>query len=761
MRVVESSGSLADRGFPMAVLDETNRIAFGRFEADLQSGELWKGSLRIHLPAQPFKVLCALIERAGEVVSKDELQERLWGKDTNVDFERAIAGAINKIRDALGDSAESPRYVETLPKRGYRFVATVTTLTQPTRGPLITVPVSDHLSEPDENSTLAPRPLETPAMSLPTESAVPKWVDLFLATGRWLSRYRVIGLCGVILGQFILLIGLLAYHPTLESPEIDQITYGSPISEGPPGPENLPSLATDGASIFAMARVNGKPQLAAISIGTGNLRPVPLPEELASVSIADVSRDGSRLLLLSRPNSATEQPLWVAPTAGGSAFRVGNILVHAATWMPDGTSILYASGNELSAVRLADGESIHIATLPGRAFWPRWSPDGKLLRFTMVDPMTHTSSLWEIASGANRAYPIPALRVDHTYMCCGVWTPDGKSYVFRMYRDDGSDLWELSRSFGHSTLERLTQGPIHYFSPTVARTGRRIFFLGSDESVELRRLDEKQHAFLPEPFFLRGATRVEYSPDGSSIVWTDSDGGLWRAHASDGSNRLQLAPSGYEVFAAHWSPDGTKLALMARRLGHPWSIYLESATGGNLSPLLNENHNVADPTWSPDGRQIVFGREPDLMGKEPGPREIYLLDVQSGKIEVLPGSDGLFSPRWSPDGQWIAALSLDQKKVMLFNWHTRAWSLLADTSAADPIWSRDSKTLYVHAFLTDEQPILRLSVPSGEKQVIADLSDIQLKDAENYFFSGLTPNNEPLVLPRVGTSNLYSLDLDH
>jgi hypothetical protein len=106
-------------------------------------------------------------------------------------------------------------------------------------------------------------------------------------------------------------------------------------------------------------------------------------------------------------------------------------------------------------------------------------------------------------------------------------------------------------------------------------------------------------------------------------------------------------------------------------------------------------------------------------------------------------------------------LSLDQKKVMLFNWHTRAWSLLADTSAADPIWSRDSKTLYVHAFLTDEQPILRLSVPSGEKQVIADLSDIQLKDAENYFFSGLTPNNEPLVLPRVGTSNLYSLDLDH
>ncbi|WP_254064777.1 winged helix-turn-helix domain-containing protein [Granulicella sp. S156] len=737
----------------MAVLQETNRIAFGRFEADLQSGELWKGSLRIHLPAQPFKVLCTLLEKPGEVVSKEELQDRLWGKDTNVDFERAIAGAINKIRDALGDSAESPRYIETLPKRGYRFVATVTTLTGPARSLLPTTNMGDRLSETDEDSAVVTRPVE--------ESAMPQRTGLPLIPETRSSRYRVVALFAVILGQFILLIWLLARQSAPASPEIDQITDDSPISEGPPNQENLPSLATDGASIFATARVNGKPQLAAIPIGTGDLRPVPLPQELAPVSIADVSRDGSKLLLLSRLTSATEQPLWIAPTAGGSAFRVGNILAHAATWMPDGASILYASGNDLSLVRMSDGESIRLSTLPGRAFWPRWSPDGKLLRFTMMDPMTHTSSLWEMASGSSSAHALPGFGSDHSPMCCGVWTPDGKSYVFQAYREHGSDLWELSHSFGRSRLERLTQGPIHYFSPIAARSGRRIFFLGSDVSNELQRFDQKQHAFLPERSFLRGATRVEYSPDGSSIVWTDSDGGLWRAHAWDGSDRLQLAPPEYEVFAAHWSPDGTRLALMARRRGHPWSIYLESATGSQLTPLLNENHNAADPTWSPDGKQIVFGREPDLMGKEAGPREIYLLDVQSGKIEVLPGSEGLFSPRWSPDGQWIAALSLDQRKVMLYNWHTRTWSLLAETSAADPVWSRDSKALYVHAFLADEQPILRISMPTGEAQVIADLSDTRLKDAENYFFSGLTPNNEPLILPRVGTSNLYSLDLDH
>ena len=745
----------------MAVLQETNRIAFGRFEADLQSGELWKGSLRIHLPAQPFKVLCALLEKPGEVVSKEELQDRLWGKDTNVDFERAIAGAINKIRDALGDSAENPRYVETLPKRGYRLVADVTILTSPARSLLLATDLGDSTAGPNENAAVIPHPMEDSAASLPAKSATPQRVGSLSPSNRRSPRYRIVALSVVIFVQFVLLIWLLMRQPAPASPEIDQITYGSPISEGPPGPENLPSLATDGASIFATARVDGKPQLAAISIGTGNLRPVPLPEELASVSIADISRDGNRLLLLSRPNSAAEQPLWVVPTAGGRAFRVGNILAHAATWMPDGTSILYVSGDDLSVIRLADGKSAHLCSLPGRAFWPRWSPDGKLLRFTIMDPMTHTSSLWEMASGSSLAHPLPALRNNHSPVCCGVWTPDGKSYVFQMYREHGSDLWELSRSFSGSILERLTQGPFHYFSPIAARSGRRIFFLGSDESVELQRLDEKQHAFLSEPSFLRSATRVEYSPDGSSILWTDADGGLWRAHAVDGSDLLQLAPPEYEVFAAHWSPDGTKLALMARQPGHPWSIYLESATGGDLTPLLNENHNAADPTWSPDGKQIVFGRVPDLMGKEPGPREIYLLVVQSGKIEVLPDSDGLFSPRWSQDGQWIAALSLDQRKVMLFNWHTRTWSLLAESSAADPVWSRDSKALYVHAFLANEQPILRIGIPTGEKQVIADLSDIRLKDAENYFFSGLTPNNEPLILPRVGTSNLYSLDLDH
>src|SRR3984893_6250583 len=107
-------------------IESPSRVTFGLFEADLQSGELWKAGRKIKIQSQPFKVLTTLLEHPGEIVSREELQLRLWGKDTIVDFDHSLGTAINKIREALGDSAENPRFVETLARRGYRFIAPVT-----------------------------------------------------------------------------------------------------------------------------------------------------------------------------------------------------------------------------------------------------------------------------------------------------------------------------------------------------------------------------------------------------------------------------------------------------------------------------------------------------------------------------------------------------------------------------------------------------------------------------------------------------------
>ncbi|MBV9146900.1 MAG: winged helix-turn-helix domain-containing protein, partial [Acidobacteria bacterium] len=109
----------------MAISAPSARIRFDVFEADLRSGELRKHGLKIKLHQQPFQVLTTLLERPGEVVTREELQARLWPSDTFVDFEVGLNSAVKKLREALHDSAETPRFIETLPRRGYRFIAAI------------------------------------------------------------------------------------------------------------------------------------------------------------------------------------------------------------------------------------------------------------------------------------------------------------------------------------------------------------------------------------------------------------------------------------------------------------------------------------------------------------------------------------------------------------------------------------------------------------------------------------------------------------
>src|SRR6202012_3025141 len=188
----------------------------------------------------------------------------------------------------------------------------------------------------------------------------------------------------------------------VKSFRINQITHSGRISPGAPTMESLPATATDGVHIFASVTENGRAALSQIFVSNGNIQPLTLPSEIASPSLGDLSPDGSKLLLRSHLSPESEQALWLVPTDGGSAFRVASILAHDATWMPDGKNILYATGNELLLTSINNNTQTIYATLPGRAFWLRWSPDGKLLRFTLLDPLTHTASLWELPASSRR-----------------------------------------------------------------------------------------------------------------------------------------------------------------------------------------------------------------------------------------------------------------------------------------------------------------------------------------------------------------------
>lgn len=223
------------------LVESPSRVTFGLFEADLQSGELWKAGKRIKLQSQPFKVLSILLEHPGEIVSREDLQLRLWGKDTIVDFDHSLGTAIKKIREALGDSAENPRFVETLARRGYRFIA-----------PVSRPPVARLVAESDPSGPVSLKEEPTPGVHATSAQhewelahsnhgmrRVPLWTLAFAACGIAIAVAASLGL-GIYLGQS---------RSTAAPLRISQITHNARMSPGAPAMENLPSTATDGVRI--------------------------------------------------------------------------------------------------------------------------------------------------------------------------------------------------------------------------------------------------------------------------------------------------------------------------------------------------------------------------------------------------------------------------------------------------------------------------------------------------------------------------------
>jgi Tol biopolymer transport system component/DNA-binding winged helix-turn-helix (wHTH) protein len=725
----------------------SNRLAFGLFEADLKAGELWRSGRRIKLQSQPFRVLTVLLQSAGEVVTREELQRRVWDPDVVVDFEHSLSSAIKKVREALSDDAENPRFVETLSKRGYRFIA-----------PVSVVAEAQSFREPAK-----PDPVVLTAAIVPLEAAPHRAFGSRLLP---FATRRALLLAAVAVAAFTLGLGSAGklrifnnFNKAGAIPRIVRLTQtGRVYSSVDTAFESLPATVTDGTHLYTSTVEDGHDVLSQLTISTGEMQTLTLPSEIVSPEINDISPDKTQLLVRSHLSADPEEPLWVVPVVGGSAFRVANILAHDATWVPDGRSILYANGNQLNVFSLDSGKSSPFATVQGRAFWLRWSPDGSRLRFTIIDSVNHTSSLWEI--GGNNHQPRRLLNTQtlSSNACCGVWTVDGRDFVFQVMMGRTTDLWRLSGKDTSHPL-RMTNGPLFNESPAGGRNPNEIFFVGHDYQSQSERLDAQTKQFVPLEGFLAHAEHVSYSRDHRFVLWLDPMSRLWRAHA-DGQDKVQLTPNSLHVFLANWSPDGTHVTLMARRSGSPWQIFLVSANGENLHRLMRADYNVADPSFSADGKLIAFGGIPDLMGQGDTPRSIDILDLATSQIAELPGSKGLFSPRWSPDGRQIAALTLDQQKIMLYDVKTQSWRVLAVTSAADPVWSSDSRYLYFHAYMAPLNPVSRIEVSGGHIEPMVTIKDFPARTVSRYFFSGLTPDNAVIINVELDNSNLYSLELN-
>ena len=729
-----------------------SRVTFGLFEADLATSELWKAGYRVKLQGLPFKVLKVLLENAGEVVSRSELQAGVWGPDVTVDFEHALSNAIKKLREALGDNADNPRFIETLSRRGFRFIAPVGYVSHPSpRG-------AEPQTIPAQTQSAT---MQDPSAAQPVaEAIVPAAAAPEPVSARRSKRNSYLLVASFSLG--CLVAGSLVtwwssrQHSSVPL-RVTQITQeGAIYSPKVVLLGTLSAIATDGTHLFSPSNENGRVVLSQISISTAASQALSLPSQIGAPEMEGISPDGAQLLIRGNLGAASQQPLWIVPIDGGSAFRVPDVVTQAATWMPDGRSVLYASGNQLFTISLQNGRSTMLATTPGRAFWPRWSPDGKLLRFTIIDALNHTSSIWEMTPGHGSAHQILKAWSAAGSVCCGTWTGDGTAFVFEATRDGHTDLW---RTNGSIDPTRITNGPLNFKAPVAGRDGGAIFFIGQDIHSRLERYDTQEKQYVPVQGFLSVADHVSYSRDSQWVAWVDPNGRLWRAR-NDGTERVLLTPPDMQVFMATWSPDDTRLAFMARRPTQPWQIYTLPSEGGNLERLLPDAKNIGDPSYSPDGKFIVFGTIPELMGQNDASRSLMVMELATHHVTVIPHSAGMYSPKWSPDGRYIAALTVDQKKLMLYDTKSTGWQTLTGIYTDHPVWSNDGKALYFHASFVEKKPIYRISISDGVLTEIADLSNFHVGSIALADFSGLTPDDVPLMHTQVSTGNLYALDLN-
>ena len=715
---------------------------FGPFRLDAAERLLSRDGEVVPLQPKTFDVLLALVERPGRLLEKDELLKAVW-PDTVVE-EANLANNISILRKSLSQNGQ--QFIETVPKRGYRFVANVKKLEEESTGQNLQ---------------------ETPGFQSLTKGGASVVNGSYAATmltsktesmARGVKRHKR----GAILASAILIMvgsGFLYFflRPPLPPKVLGYVPVtgdGLPKAMASTASTHfywLGSLVSDGSRVYFMERTGGRWGIAQVSSTGGETVAIPVPFHTGIVW--DVSPSRSELLVASYEGLEDEAPLWAAPVLGAASRRLGNIQGHAGAWSLDGQQIVYANGSALYLAKSDGTESRRLVTVTGRPYWPRWSPDGSRLRFTVRDTKTGSDSLWEVS--ANGANPHPLLSGWNTPAaeCCGNWTPDGRYFVFQSTYNRTTHIWvmrERTGLFQRTGQEpiQLTSGPLNYYLPAPSQDGKKLFVVGEQGRGELVRYDTKAQQWGG---YLSGisAEHLDFSRDGEWVVYVSyPEGSLWRSKL-DGSRRLQLTYPPLQASLPRWSPDGKQIAFTARSPGKPWKTYLISAESGSPQQLTPGARSEFDPGWSADGKTLVFA---DQEAKT-----LHLLDLRTGQVSMLPGSEGMYAPRWSPDGRYIAAIPAEARdKLLLFDFTTQRWTELARQQALWPHWSRDGKYIYFSSSI--ENDMSRVRIGDREIERLASLKDFRLAPGVFGAWVGWTPDDQPLMLRDVGTQDIYALE---
>jgi Tol biopolymer transport system component len=384
-----------------------------------------------------------------------------------------------------------------------------------------------------------------------------------------------------------------------------------------------------------------------------------------------------------------------------------------------------------------------------------WSLDSSHLQFDTSETAGTLGQrlVWEVSARGKDLHRLLAGGHDPADECCGKWTTDGKYFIYQSHHQ----IWALRQkgSFIQSEPKPipLTSSPLSLSSPLPSRDGKKLFVIGQTYRGELMRYDSKSGQFSP---FLEGvsAEYVAFSKDGQWVAYVSyPEGTLWRSKL-DGSERLQLTYTPMYPVLPRWSPDGKKIVFFEFALSSdkPARMYEVSSESGSPGPLIPDDpRDQLDPNWSPDGSKIVYGGKSDDAASA-----IRILDLPSRQISNLPDSQGLFSPRWSPNGRYILAFSADSMKLLLFDLQTQKWTELAKGSMGWLSLSKDGQSVYVLHY-KGKGEVLRIRISDHKTEQVVDLKNF-ITGGRYGGWLGLAPDDSPLLLRDAGTQDVYALD---
>jgi Tol biopolymer transport system component len=552
----------------------------------------------------------------------------------------------------------------------------------------------------------------------------------------------------------------------LLSPQQLEFTSVAQITSDGTGKEEL---ITDGRNLFFNEDRHGRLVLASVSADGGAVRFIASPFVKAFPQA--VSHDGKSLLVLASIGQETEKTLWILPVSGGEPTRVGHILSHEAVWSPDGRKIAYAYGN---ALYLTDnqGESVkELQTFTNTPELLEWFPDGTRLRFQLRDLGTRHGSFWELSfSNAENSTlsSLAPLHLDFDACCNASSSIDTEARSFL-----AGDEWDPSSVRTIERAHRLwgSQFTSTRLKPVVSDPGaialdsksRRLFVIGASTSLSARSLqnhwneaylyDRKSGEVRP---FLPGisAQDIDFSRDGKWITYTNGQT-LWVSRP-DGSDTRQIDLSAGGIQLPRWSPDGRQIAFMARQPGRNWRIFVTSVDKGKPKEASIGNDSQGAPTWSPDGKWLVYG---NVYCEQSRTCAIRKIDLSTGQVSPLPGSDGFETARWSPDGRHVAALWPDHHWIEVFDVKTEQWRKLADgVTGNDLSWSADSLSLYASNLNGDRPTVIQVSLADGSVKPAVDLSAFKNMTGRIDTWFGVTPDDSIIFLRWQEPKEIYALN---